>query len=89
MKTDRVLTMDECFNEWGAVPMHVVPPTCDARHIPIAEETDADLRRNGRSCNCDRWGHPCPSCVEPKIPTALGASKFITYQTANIIRSNS
>jgi len=18
-------------------------------------------------CNCDRWGHPCPSGVEPKI----------------------
>ena len=60
MKTDRVLTMDECFNEWGAVPMHVDPPTCDARHIPIAEETDAGLRRNGCSCNCDRWGHPLP-----------------------------
>jgi hypothetical protein len=71
MKTDRVLTMDECFNEWGAVPMHVDPPTCDARHIPIAEETDADLRRNGRSCNCDRWGHPCPSCAEPKIQPRL------------------
>ena len=71
MKTDRVLTMDECFNEWGAVPMHVDPPTCDARHIPIAEETDAGLRRNGCSCNCDRWGHPCPNCVEPKIQPQL------------------
>jgi hypothetical protein len=66
MKTDRVLTVDECLNEWGAVPMHVDPPTCDARHIPIAEEKDADLRRNARSCNCDRWGHPCPSCANPK-----------------------
>ena len=71
MKTDRVLTMDECFNEWGAVSMHVDPPTCDALHIPIAEETDADLRRNGHSCNCDLWGHPCSSCAEPKIQPRL------------------
>ena len=71
MKTDRVLTMDQCFNEWGAVPMHVDPPVCDARHIPIAEETDADLRRSECSCNCDRWGHPCPKCVEPKIQQQL------------------
>jgi hypothetical protein len=85
MKTDRVLTADECFNEWGAVPMHVDRPTCDARHIPIAEEKDADLRRNARSCNCDRWGHPCPSCVEP-APNAAGASDFHTCQTTNIIK---
>ena len=71
MKTDRVLTVDECFSEWGAVPMHVDRPTCDARHIPIAEEKDADLRRNARSCNCDRWGHPCPSYAEPKIQPLL------------------
>jgi hypothetical protein len=18
-------------------------------------------------CNCDRWGHPCPRCDEPKV----------------------
>ena len=18
-------------------------------------------------CNCDRWGHPCPGCVEPIV----------------------
>ena len=24
-------------------------------------------------CNCDRWGHPCPGCVEPRIqPKAQG-----------------
>ena len=72
MKTDRVLTTDEFFNEWATVPLHVDLPTCDARHIPIAEEKDADLRRNSRSCNCDRWGHPCPSCAEPKIQPPLG-----------------
>jgi hypothetical protein len=23
----------------------------------------------GTGCNCDRWGHPCPGCVERNIPT--------------------
>jgi hypothetical protein len=21
-------------------------------------------------CNCDRWGHPCPGCVNRRVPTA-------------------
>jgi len=21
----------------------------------------------GAGCNCDRWGHPCPSCVEHSV----------------------
>jgi hypothetical protein len=66
MKTDRVLTMDECLNEWGAVPMRVDPPACDARHIPIAEEKGMDSRTSVRSCNCDRWGHPCRGCTDNK-----------------------
>ena len=72
MKIDRVLTMDECLNEWGAAPMQVDPPACDARHIPITKEENVDVRTNVRSCNCDRWGHPCPSCVEPKSHPQLG-----------------
>jgi hypothetical protein len=56
--------MDECLNEWGMVPTRVEHAGCDARHIPIAEEKDVDFKRNARSCNCDRWGHPCPGCVE-------------------------
>jgi hypothetical protein len=71
MKTDRALTMKECLNEWGAVPMRVEPPACNARHIPIAEKKDVEPRRNKRSCNCDRWGHPCPGCAEPKIQPRL------------------
>jgi hypothetical protein len=71
MKTDRVLTMDECLNEWGAVPTRVDPPTCDARHIPITEEKEVDRGRHERSCNCDRWGHPFPSCAAPKIQPRL------------------
>lgn len=67
MKTDRVLTMDECLNEWGMVPTRVEPAGCDVRHIPIAEEKDVDLKRNARSCNCDRWGHPCPGCGHSNV----------------------
>ena len=33
-------------------------------------------------CNCDRWGHPCPSCVErivvqstPEIPISVPTKK--------------
>ena len=28
-------------------------------------------------CNCDRWGHPCPGCVErnvrPKVETPISS----------------
>ena len=77
MKTDRVLTMDEYLNEWGMVPTRVEPAACDARHIPIAEEKDVDFKRNARSCNCDRWGHPYPGCVDrgiiPKAKTPVSS----------------
>ena len=68
MKADRVLTIEECLNEWTAAPTHVNPPACDARHIPIAEENHVALQTNARGCNCDRWGHPCPDCVEKRNP---------------------
>ena len=77
MKTDRVLTMDECLNEWGMVRTRVEPAGCDARHIPIAEEKDVDFKGNARSCNCDRWGHPCSGCVDrdiaPKAETPVSS----------------
>jgi len=28
----------------------------------IVRETEAVA-----GCNCDRWGHPCPACKEPKV----------------------
>ena len=71
MKMDRVLTMEEFLDKWCVVPMRVDPPACDARHIPIAEEKDVYSGRNARSCNCDRWGHLCPNCAEPKIQPRL------------------
>jgi hypothetical protein len=33
-------------------------------------------------CNCDRWGHPCPSCVEriaqpaPEFPISMPAKEM-------------
>jgi len=71
MKTDRALTMEECLNEWCGVPARVEPPAWDARHIPIAEKKDEEPRKNERSCNCDRWGHPCTACAEAKIQRPL------------------
>lgn len=32
-------------------------------------------------CNCDRWGHPCPGCVNPDIVPGEGDSSFIVSQT--------
>ncbi len=63
MKTDRVLTMDECLSEWGAVPMRVDPPARDALHIPIAEE-EGWIPGRARNCNCDRWGYPYRGCTD-------------------------
>jgi hypothetical protein len=67
MKTDVALTMDEYLNACYVAPHHIKPPAKDARPVPVAEEKDVELGANARSCNCDRWGHPCPSCVERKI----------------------
>ena len=33
------------------------------------------------ACNCDRWGHPCPGCVEriaqpaPELPISIPTKK--------------
>jgi len=47
----------------------------DPARVPIREiETVA-------ACNCDRWGHPCPGCVEriaqpaPKLPILMPTKK--------------
>jgi hypothetical protein len=66
MKTDRVLTMEECLNQWCVVPMHANPPAKDARHVPVIAQEDIDLRLNVHGCWCDRWGHPCPDCVDKR-----------------------
>jgi hypothetical protein len=77
MKTDRVLSVAECLNEWGAVPTRVEPPACGARHVPITADMKPGPRTNARSCNCDRWGHPCPGCderdVQPKAALSISS----------------
>jgi hypothetical protein len=77
MKTDRVLTMDECLNEWGLVPTRVEPAGCDARHVPITADMKPGPRTNARNCNCDRWGHPCSGCderdVQPKAALSISS----------------
>jgi hypothetical protein len=64
MKTDVVLTMDEYLNACCVAP-GVKPPAKDARHVPITTEDDADRPRE-HGCRCDRWGHPCPGCVDKR-----------------------
>ncbi len=56
-------------------PTHLLQNAVPAR-VPIREiETVA-------SCNCDRWGHPCPGCVErvvvqpkPDLPISIPTKK--------------
>jgi hypothetical protein len=37
-------------------------------------------------CNCDRWGHPCPRCDEPKAQGR--AFDFIPSRTSEVNTSN-
>ncbi len=64
MKTDRVLTMSECLANWYGGVSCVKPPADDARHVPITAEGDIDLESEAHPCRCDRWGHPCPDCLD-------------------------
>ena len=56
-------------------PTHLLQNAVPAR-VSIREiETVA-------SCNCDRWGHPCPGCVErvvvqpkPDLPISIPTKK--------------
>ena len=73
MKTDRVLTMDEFLRESCVAIRHMTPAASNARHIPIAAKNDLDSAAKPHGCRCDRWGHPCPDCLERK-PQTGGAS---------------
>ena len=64
MKTDRVLTMDEFLRESCVAIRHMAPPASNARHIPITAKGDIRPKSEAHGCRCDRWGHPCPGCVE-------------------------
>jgi len=64
MKTDVVLTMGECLDECRAFWKPVSPPAPDARYVPITAAGDIDLESEAHPCRCDRWGHPCPDCLD-------------------------
>lgn len=72
MKTDTVLTMDEYFAACCTTTKHVNPPVENARHVPITSEVDARSKEHG--CRCDRWGHPCPGCLEERKPKLCPAA---------------
>jgi hypothetical protein len=72
MKTDTVLTVDEYFAACCPATKHVNPPGDKARHIPITSEVDA--RSEAHTCRCDRWGHPCPDCLEKRKPGLCAAA---------------
>jgi hypothetical protein len=75
MKADVVLTMDEYLDQCCAFPKPVSPPAREARHVPITAENDLESGTEAHGCRCDRWGHPCPGCVnsphEPEQNAAL------------------
>jgi hypothetical protein len=76
MKTDVVLTMDEYFDQCCVATKHVRPPASDARHISITGGDNLDLNAGQHGCRCDRWGHPCPGCLEHKLQTRTTAPDF-------------
>jgi hypothetical protein len=39
---------------------------------PLTRHEDAAVP----GCTCDRWGHPCPGCVESKPKTRTTLRKF-------------
>ncbi len=69
MKTDLVLTMDEYFDQCCIATKRLGPPAPDARHILITAEGDLHPGTETHGCRCDRWGHPCPGCLECKLRT--------------------
>ena len=74
MKTDTVLTMNEYFDACCGVPKHVDPPTDNAGHIPVTSEENIDRQSEEHVCRCDRWGNPCPDCLEERKPGLCAAA---------------
>jgi hypothetical protein len=80
MKTDVVLTMREYLDMCCGVPKHVNPPARDAHHISITAERDLEPKHEARGCRCDRWGHPCPDCVERNVQSNAEPPVSTTYE---------
>jgi hypothetical protein len=66
MRKDLVLSVDEYLDQRCIAAKHVNPPTSEARHISITAEDNSDSGVAEYGCRCDRWGHPCPDCLERK-----------------------
>ena len=51
---------------------------CETRCLPSSRSARP---RAVAGCNCDRWGHPCPGCVEriaqpaPELPISMPTKK--------------
>jgi hypothetical protein len=76
MKTDVVLTMNEYLDQCWVLPKPVSRPSSDARHVPITGEKEPDSGGEAHGCRCDRWGHPCPGCVESRYEAEQNRSSF-------------
>ena len=74
MKTDTILTMNEYFDACCGVPKQMDPPADNAGHIPVTSEENIDRRNEDHGCRCDRWGHPCPDCLEKWKPRLCPAA---------------
>ncbi len=42
------------------------PPHPTWLQIGAPDRALLQVEATGR-CNCDRWGHPCPGCVQPNV----------------------
>jgi hypothetical protein len=76
MKTDEVLTIDRYLDQCCVVPKRLSPPAPDARHISITMKRERDSHAAAHGCRCDRWGHPCPDCLERKPQTRTVSADF-------------
>jgi hypothetical protein len=62
------------LNDEGKRPISLLQDTA-------RDKMSARVFEVGPGCNCDRWGHPCPGCVESthdpkaKLPTTTSTER--------------
>ena len=67
VKKDPVLTAAEFLHPSDIGPKRVRLPSREARRVPITGDQDFTSDTEMHSCRCDRWGHPCPDCLDGKL----------------------